>query len=127
MKVSSFASPEHKAFIAEHEERHQKFMTRHGHVTRRSLPESSDVAVRHHPRFGFSQKLPPSRCPDCQGTLKITTYERYSEGHLTGGSAFRKWCGCGCYIEWSFPNVWVRRHELPMLDMPDMRIVVQEA
>lgn len=132
MKARSRSYDSHQAhldWMASRAEKHRIFMTRHRHVVRRSIAESSDPVQRNYPRFGFSQKLPPTKCPDCQSTLRPTALERYSDDEaFHGGTAFRKrCCNCGCYIEWSFPNVWKRRHELPLMDQRHMRVIVQEA
>ena len=74
-------------------------------------------------RFGFSQKLPPTVCPDCENRLGLVLYTEFLASH---SEIHHRDCGqCGCSIVWSFPNVWVRRHALPLFDLD--RAVVQTA
>lgn len=95
-------------------------------VTTRSIAHVSEP-YRRDATFGFSQSHSPTKCPDCNSKLQPVTYERFRISHNCMDNAFRRWCNCGCYIEWSYPNVWIRRHELPIMDMKEMRIIIQTA
>jgi hypothetical protein len=66
------------------------------------------------PLFGMSRRPMPSTCPDCGSRMGPV-------GHREDGG-FRRHCPCGCVVDWAFPNVFVRRHELPLWDR-DRRIL----
>lgn len=62
-------------------------------------------------KFGFSNKPSPTHCPDCNyrlGTLQYNIVFGYTSWHRD--------CKCGCIVIWSYPNVWKRRHILPIMD-----------
>jgi len=73
-------------------------------------------------KFGFSGKKSPSICPDCQaklGSLKVgreydRKYKLVSPSFIVD-QIYRE-CSCGCVVQWSWPNVFKRRHVLPLFD-----------
>jgi len=87
-------------------------------------------------RFGFSRLPSPKRCPDCGAALgPLSRGYKYASEHsysvvtppfIRSDSTWRR-CGCECYVVWSYPNVWVRRHKLPIFDMKYMQEVVLHA
>ncbi len=74
--------------------------------------------------FGMKQRPAPSRCPDCSARLQKAVYKTPPITHYRGNAYF-KLCDCGCFLLWVFPQLWIRRHVLPLFDMD--RIVVQDA
>ena len=75
--------------------------------------------------FGMSRKKCPDLCPDCNAPLGVIQYNRHlpHQQYAEQSDRFYRLCGCGCYIEWSWPNVWRRRHQLPILDD---KLVIQD-
>jgi hypothetical protein len=75
-------------------------------------------------KFGMSGKPSPSKCPDCNsklgpikhGVQYNSRYQTISPGVIKYRHDIYRECECGCLIVWSFPNVWKRRHILPIMD-----------
>lgn len=73
-------------------------------------------------RFGFSRKTMPTKCPDCGKKMSTVKYDNkpWSSNRFSGSDRsdrFYRSCDCGAMIVWSYPNVFVRRHILPLFDM----------
>jgi ribosomal protein L34E len=77
-------------------------------------------------RFGFSRKLPPAKCPDCDDKLGEVEYVKIRDAkRQTFTPTYVRRCTCGVELRWCFPNVWKRYHALPMLDTH--RDIIQKA
>ena len=67
-------------------------------------------------KFGIPGKSPPTKCPVCKCKLSKPIYKQLFAVVYCHGDHWRVECKCGVYLRWTFPGVWVVRHELPLWD-----------
>jgi hypothetical protein len=66
-------------------------------------------------KFGLAKKPAPTQCPDCNGKLGPVTYSMHLSRNRD--NTFTRECpSCLCYIEWTFPETWKRRHKMPLFE-----------